>query len=105
MSPAILPIPTAPSSTLPPETIRKVTKAAQDFEAMALGQFLAPMFETLDQSKSPFGGGAGEAPWRSMMVTELAKGVAQHGGLGLARPIMQQMLKLQEAAQAGADPK
>ncbi len=87
-----------PTSTLPPDKVQKIMKAAQDFEAMALGQFLAPMFETLDQSKSPFGGGAGEAPWRSMMVTEMAKGVAQHGGLGLARPIMQQMLRMQEAA-------
>ena len=94
-------IPGIGNTTLPPERVQKIAKAAQEFEAMALGQFLAPMFETVDTSKSPFGGGAGEAPWRSMMVTEMAKGVAQHGGLGLARPIMQQMLRMQEAAAEG----
>ena len=36
-----------------------------------------------------------------MMTAELAKHMAAHGGLGLARPVMQQMLRLQEAA-AGA---
>jgi len=44
-----------------------------------------------------FGGGEAEAAWKPMMTAELAKHVAAHGGLGLARPVMQQMLRLQEA--------
>ena len=64
---------------------------------MALGQMLAPMFETVDQSKGMFGGGDGEAAWKPLWVKELAKHVAAHGGLGLAGPVMQQMLRLQEA--------
>jgi len=32
-----------------------------------------------------------------MMVSSMAKHMAAHGGLGLAQPIMQQMIRLQEA--------
>ena len=89
------------ASTLPPEQVQKVQRAAQEFEAMALNQLLTPIFDTVDGSKGPFGGGPGEAAWKPMMVTEVAKAMARQGGLGLAAPIMQQMLRMQEAAQAG----
>ncbi len=91
-----LPVPGPPSSTLPAAQVQRIGRAAQDFESMALGQLLTPMFDTVDTSKSMFGGGEGEAAWKPMMVTELAKGISAHGGLGLARPVMQQMLRLQE---------
>ena len=80
----------------------RIAKAAQEFEGMALTQLLQPMFESVDSSKGPFGGGQGEATWKPMMTTELAKHMAAHGGLGLARPVMQAMLRMQEAAQDGA---
>ena len=94
--------PTAPATTLPPEQAAKVAKSAQDFEAMALTQLLAPIFDSVDASKGPFGGGQAEAAWKPMMTAELAKHLAAHGGRGLARPVMQQMLRMQEAAQQGA---
>ena len=74
----------------------KVLKAARDFEAMAIGQMLEPMFATVDTSKSMFSGGAGEESFKPMLVTEMAKEVEAHGGLGLADGIYQQMLKMQE---------
>lgn len=80
----------------------RIAKAAQEFEGMALTQLLQPMFESVDSSKGPFGGGQGEATWKPMMTAELAKHMAAHGGLGLARPVMQAMLRMQEAAQDGA---
>ena len=73
-------------------------KAAQDFEAMALGQLLAPMFETVKSSAGPFGGGSAEDTWRPMMTQELAKQIGKAGGLGLAVPIYRQMLLMQEQA-------
>jgi peptidoglycan hydrolase FlgJ len=73
-----------------------IWKAAQDFEAMAIGQLLEPMFSTVDTSQGFFGGGAGEQNFRPMLVTEMAKAVEQHGGLGLAAPVYAQMLKMQE---------
>lgn len=77
--------------------VAKTWKAAQDFEAMALGQMLAPMFDTVDSARGPFGGGDGEATWRPMLTQELAKRLSAHGGLGLAVPVFHQMLQMQEA--------
>ena len=76
----------------------KAWKAAQDFEAMAIGQLLAPMFNTVDSAKGKFGGGDGEAAWRPMLTDAMAKQMAAHGGLGLAVPVFRQMLMMQEAA-------
>lgn len=73
----------------------KVAKAAQDFEAMAIGQLLQPMFDTVKTEKGLFGGGAGEEAWKSMLIQEFAKKIAAHGGLGLAKPIYDAMLRMQ----------
>ena len=77
---------------------QKSWKAAQQFEAMALGALLQPMFDTLDTSKGPFGGGDGEKAWQPMLTQEMAKHMAAHGGLGLAVPVFNQMLRMQEMA-------
>lgn len=87
---------TPAKTTLSPAEIDKVRKAAQAFEAMALGELLQPMFKTVDTSKGPFGGGAGEATWKPMMVDEIAKTIARHGGIGLADSVMKEMLRMQE---------
>ncbi|MCQ8279667.1 rod-binding protein [Acetobacteraceae bacterium KSS8] len=76
---------------------QKTMKAAQDFEAMAIGQLLEPMFATVDTSKSMFGGGEGEQSFKPMLVTEMAKQVEQRGGLGLADDIYKQMIRMQES--------
>jgi Rod binding domain-containing protein len=78
----------------------KAWKAAQDFEAMALGAMLAPMFETLDMSKSAFGGGEAEKTWQPMLVEAIGKQMAKAGGLGLAVPVFNQMLRMQEGRQS-----
>jgi flagellar protein FlgJ len=75
----------------------KIAKAAHDFEAMAIGQLLQPMFDTVDTAHSAFGGGDGEAAWRPMLVQEMAKQIEASGGLGLAQPVYEAMLRMQEA--------
>ena len=75
--------------------------AARDFEAMAIGQLLAPMFDTVDSAHGLFGGGAGEETWKPMLVAEFGKHIAAHGGFGLAAPVMAAMLRMQEAQQTG----
>jgi flagellar protein FlgJ len=97
------PVAPMPTTSLPAEQAAKAARAAQDFEAMALGQMLAPMFDTVDTAHGPFGGGAGEEAFKPMLVNELAKHIAEHGGLGLAAPILAQMLRTQEA-RLGAGP-
>jgi len=76
--------------------VAKTWKTAQEFEAMTLGQMLAPMFDTVDSAHGAFGGGDGEAAWKPMLTQELAKSIASHGGLGLAVPVFRQMLQMQE---------
>ena len=84
------------ASSLPPERTAKLWKAAQDFEAMAIGQLLQPMFETVDTAHGAFGGGAGEEAWRPMLVDAIGKQMAANGGIGLAVPVFNAMLHAQE---------
>jgi Rod binding domain-containing protein len=75
-----------------------VAKAAQAFTANVLGALFQPMFDTVDTSKGLFGGGDGESMWRPMLTQAMAEQVARQGGLGLAAPVMQAMLRAQENA-------
>ena len=76
---------------------QKLRRAAEDFTAVALNELLKPMFDTAETADGPFGGGAAEQAFKPMMVSEIAKQMAHTGGLGLAQPVLQQMLRLQEA--------
>jgi len=101
---AASPMPALADGSVPPAQIAKLKQAAQDFEAMALGQMLAPMFNTVDIAHSAFGGGSAEAAFRPMLVDAIAKQIAAHGGLGLAAPVYATMLRIQEAAASGRTP-
>lgn len=81
-----------------PLVLGAAAKAAQGFEANVLGQLFAPMFDTLDSNGGAFGGGAGETAWRPMLTEAIGKAAAAHGGIGLAAPVLKQMLAAQEAA-------
>lgn len=78
-----------------------IWKAAQDYAAVAIGQLLQPMFDTVGGPDTMFGGGEGERTWMPMLVTEMGKKIAGAGGLGLAAPIYDQMLRAQEASTVG----
>ena len=95
----MLPVAGPPAAVRPTQTPdpAKITKAAHDFEAMAIGQLLEPMFETVDSGHDAFGGGAGEEAWKPMLVQAFAKQIEARGGLGLAKPIYDAMLRAQEA--------
>ncbi len=83
-------------STLPAAETAKLWQAARDFEAMAIGQLLQPMFETVDAAHSAFGGGEAEATWRPMLVDAIGKQMAAQGGIGLAVPVFNALLRAQE---------
>ena len=86
------------TTPLIPQAVQtKLRKAAEDFTAVALNEMLKPMFDdTTDSSSGPFGGGEAERTFKPMLLTEIAKHIAHTGGLGLAEPVYQQMLRLQE---------
>ena len=92
----VLPLPAAPGASLSPAQLGKIAASAQQFESMALGALLQPMFQPVDTAHGLFGGGDGEDAWKPMLVTEIAKHIAAHGGLGLAKPVMDQMIRIQE---------
>ncbi len=87
------------ASALPQAQLTRLWQSAQDFEAMAIGQLLQPMFETADMSHSAFGGSEAEAAWRPMLVDAIGKQMAAHGGVGLAVPVFNAMLRAQEAGE------
>jgi hypothetical protein len=66
---------------------------------MTLGELLTPMFETVDAAHGAFGGGAAEAAWKPMLVQAIAKQMAAQGGVGLAQPVFDALLRAQEGRQ------
>ena len=72
----------------------RVEKTAQSFEASFLSSMFGQMFEGTDVSE-PFGGGAGESAFRSFMTDAMGRSMAGHGGIGLAKSVPAEMLKLQ----------
>ena len=77
----------------------QLKRSAQDFEATTLSELFEPMFDTVDMSGSPFGGGDAENSWKPIMVQEITKAVAAKGGLGIAGPVYETLLAMQEKAQ------
>lgn len=74
----------------------KLWAAAHKFEAMAIGELLKPMFDTVDLSSNPFGGGPAEQAWQPMLVNSIAQEIGKSGGFGLASAIHDALLRQQE---------
>lgn len=72
----------------------QIAKTAQDFEASFLSVMLQSMFEGVKQQE-PFGGGQGEDMFKSFMSEAMAKQMARTGGVGLAKSVQNEMLKMQ----------
>ena len=76
----------------------QATKVAKDFEAVFINEMLGSMFEGI-ATDGPFGGGPGEAIFRSMMIDNYSKTIAAQGGFGLADAVKRELLHTQEKAQ------
>lgn len=72
-----------------------IRDAAQKFEGMFLSQMFQYMFEGVDADPM-FGGGSAEKMYRSLMIDEYGKQVANKGGLGIANHVYDTLLALQE---------
>jgi Rod binding domain-containing protein len=75
-------------------TRQKITDTARTFEQTFLSQMLGSMFEGVNDN-SAFNGGSGEKAFRSFLNDAMAKQMVTHGGIGLARPVELEMLRLQ----------
>jgi peptidoglycan hydrolase FlgJ len=72
----------------------KIQETAEKFEAQFLSVMLQQMFEGIS-TDGPFGGGQGEALFRSVMTEAMGREMAKAGGIGVADTVQREMLKLQ----------
>ncbi len=86
--------PAVPMSATEAAKREAIKKTATDFEASFLSTMLGQMFEGVETS-APFGGGEGEAAFKSFMVDAYAKQMAKAGGVGVAASVQREMLKMQ----------
>jgi len=92
-----------PPRSLPPARAADVStakKAASQFESVFVSQFLGSMFEGVS-TDPPFGGGEGEAMFRSLMLDQYANAIESRGGFGLSAAITHQLLHMQESHSGG----
>ncbi|MEI9885735.1 MAG: rod-binding protein [Rhizomicrobium sp.] len=85
--------PALPGATADPLVAKRT---AEQFEGVFITQFLGEMFSGLS-TDGPFGGGQGEAMFRSLMMDEYGKQIASQGGFGLSASVTRELLKHQEA--------
>ena len=75
--------------------LKRAEQAAEDFEAVFIGEMLKPMFSMIEVNEN-FGGGKGEEIFRDMMVQEYGKMISRQGGIGIASQIKAELLRAQE---------
>lgn len=72
----------------------RIADTAKTFEASFMSVMMQQMFEGVKTSE-PFGGGNGEAMFKSVLTDAMSKEVTKAGGVGLAATIQREMLKMQ----------
>ena len=72
-------------------------KTAKDFEAFFVSQMMENMFQGIP-TDGMFGGGEAEGVYRSMLVNEYGKMIANKGGIGIADKVMSFMIQAQSEA-------
>lgn len=83
---------------LPGKSEAATKKAAQDFEAVFLNEVFGAMFQGI-KTDGPFGGGAGEDMFRSLLIDRYSRAIAGQGGFGIAAAVQRQLIHLQESMQ------
>ncbi len=74
----------------------RAAKTGRQFEAMYMSQMLTHMFEGI-KTDGVFGGGSGEQMFRSLLIDEYGKMVANKGnGIGIGAAVQKMLLSHQE---------
>jgi flagellar protein FlgJ len=79
----------------PVEGMKDIDATARDFEAVFISQMFEQMFADV-KTDGLGGGGSGERIFRSMMVQEIGRQMANQGGMGLADTVKRELIALQE---------
>lgn len=77
---------------------KSIHESAKNFEAMFMNEMMSYMFQGLE-TDGPFGGGHGEEVFRSLMVEQYGKKIAETGQTGIAASLEKEMLRMQEQQQ------
>jgi flagellar protein FlgJ len=77
----------------------QIHQTAVSFEASFLSSMFQTMFKSVTTS-APFGGGEGEDMWKSFLAEQMAKQTSKRGGIGIAKSVEREMLKLQGLTEA-----
>ncbi|HXU60486.1 MAG TPA: rod-binding protein [Polyangia bacterium] len=91
---ALIAPPPAPPSAAELAKRGEIKQTAQKFEASFLSVMLQEMFEGTETA-APFGGGPGEAMFKSFLTEAMAKKISASGGIGVADAVQREMLKMQ----------
>lgn len=78
----------------------EIRKTAQNFEAFFLTKMMESMYEGIS-TDGMFGGGHAEKIYRSMLLDEYGKAMAQTGTVGVADYVMKSILDMQEMESKG----
>ncbi len=76
---------------------QQVDAVSKDFEAVFLSQMMQQMFAG-DDITNFFGGGSTGEIYKSYLLNEYGKSMAQAGGIGIASVVKQELLKTQEVS-------
>ena len=72
------------------DAVAKIDETAKKFEASFLSTMMGSMFNGVDM-----GGGQGGEAFKSVMMEAIGKKIVGSGGIGLARTVQAEMLKMQ----------
>jgi Rod binding domain-containing protein len=75
----------------------RIQDTAKAYESNFLSMMLGQMFEGTERTM--FGGGAGEQAFSGFLTDAMAKAVERRGGIGLAKSLAAEMLKMQGLSQ------
>ena len=84
-----------PPLRMPSQSPDKTAKAAKQFEAVFLSEMMSHMFEGV-KTDPEFGGGEGEDMFKSLLVNEYGKQMANAGGIGIADQLQKMMIQMQQ---------
>jgi Rod binding domain-containing protein len=81
---------------------QSLARAAQEFEALVLAQFLEPLFSSVTTPEIA-GGGPSEKAFQGLIQEEYARAIAARGGFGIAEQVKAALIELQAKRPEGAD--
>lgn len=85
----------AAAPKLDAKAMRDVENSAREFEAVFISQMFEQMWAGVS-TDGPMGGGTGEQIFRSLMIQDIGRQMANQGGIGLADTVKRELLAIQE---------